>query len=137
MMKVMSGDAGRCHVMQRNGTKCYYFVMRCGCLLGLTELCEVMDGKLMSCGLRQNMSPQYASEFQTIALYRKILRRTTPHHKVPLGSNYYKIFFFSQHKGFMNVANVNPDGIVEWLGDDGVVNSDVKETMAEFVEMLE
>ena len=40
-------------------------------------------------------------------------------------------------KGFMNVANVNPDGIIEWLGDDGVVNSDVKETMAEFVEMLE
>ena len=37
----------------------------------------------------------------------------------------------------MNVANVNPDGIIEWLGDDGVVNSDVKETMAEFVEMLE
>ena len=40
-------------------------------------------------------------------------------------------------KGFMNVANVKPDGIIEWLGDDGVVNSDVKEAMAEFVEMLE
>ena len=37
----------------------------------------------------------------------------------------------------MNVANVNPDGIIEWLGDDGVVNSDVNETMAEFIEMLE
>ena len=40
-------------------------------------------------------------------------------------------------KGFVNVANVKPDGIIEWLGDDGVVNSDVKEAMAEFVEMLE
>ena len=37
----------------------------------------------------------------------------------------------------MNVANVKPVGIIEWLGDDGVVNSDVKEAMAEFVEMLE
>lgn len=105
-MKVMSGDAGRCHVMQRNGTKCYYFVMRCGCLLGLTELCEVMDGKLMSCGLRQNMSPQYASEFQTIALYRKILRRTTPHHKVPLGSNYYKNIFFSYSTNHHNTLTL-------------------------------
>ena len=40
-------------------------------------------------------------------------------------------------KGFMNVASVKPDGIIEWLGDDGVVNSDMKEAMAEFVEMLE
>ena len=30
----------------------------------------------------------------------------------------------------MNIANVNPDGNIEWLGDDGVVNSNVKEAMA-------
>ena len=37
----------------------------------------------------------------------------------------------------MNIANVNPDGNIKWLGDDGVVNSDVKEAMAECVDMLE
>ena len=40
-------------------------------------------------------------------------------------------------RSFMNIANVNPDGNIEWLGDDGVVNSDVKEAMAEFVDMME
>ena len=38
---------------------------------------------------------------------------------------------------FMNIANVNLHGNIEWLGGDGVVNSDVKKAMAEFLEMLE
>ena len=40
-------------------------------------------------------------------------------------------------RSFKNIANVNPDGNIQWLGDDGVVNSDVKEAMAEFVDMME
>ena len=30
-----AGDAGRFHVMQCNGIRCYNLVMQCGCLLGL------------------------------------------------------------------------------------------------------
>ena len=86
----------------------------------------------------ENRSPE---ERRRCKIIRKIKRALIEHGRFDPknGLVSYKSFIarIRLDRSFMNIANVNPDGNIEWLGDDGVVNSDVKEAMAEFVDMME